>query len=109
MSSWKDDLLNETKEDRDRLLEECAMLHSSPMLFDFLCGEHDDKGGWKMPPGSIQLWMEDDRVKVCWKIKAKGLMGFTVLPAQDAVEKGLEECLSMGLIDWRREGKGKRS
>lgn len=109
MSSWKDELFNENKDDLDRIAKESALLHHCPDLFEFLAGSFDEKGAILVPPGSIQIWMEEGRLKTCWKIKAKGVYGFTVLVDEADLSKALQHALTHSQIEWRRDGAKKKS
>lgn len=109
MSSWQDKLMNDNLSDVERLSRESALMHHCPDLWDFFCGSYDEKGECLIPAGSIQIWMEDGRLKTCWKIKAKGLYGFVVLSDQADLSKCLQQCLTTGAIEWRKDGGKKRA
>jgi len=109
MSNWRDqiDANGADTAESQRCME--AMWHSYPCLASFFSGEYDEQGVCLCGPGSLTLFVEDGRLKACYKIKSKAVVGFKALPDGSEGFRALERMLDAGEIEWRKEGPRKRS
>lgn len=109
MASWKDDAFHAEGDDLERAGPGAEFIAAFPNLADFFAGDSDITGKCVTPPGSLSLWMEDGKLKACWKLKAASRVGFTVVHEPAKGFHQLEAALCGGLIEWRKEGVRKRS
>lgn len=109
MASWIDGAFELESGDTDKPDWTNPMWGSFPNLMDFLSGSFDVHGKIDRSPGSLSIWVDQGRLKCCFKLKAEGRIGFAVLPDPANLNMELERVLAGGFVDWRREGVRKRS
>lgn len=109
MSNWRD-VFDDEKQGDDTLPGAWAEFQGRYLdLADFLLGSWASKQSSSCPPGSLSLWVEEGKLKVCLKIKAKAVVGFLVIHEPHRLLEELEEALHAGRVEWRKEGVRKRS
>lgn len=109
MASWKDGAFDAEPGDTDRPDWTNPMWELFPNFMDFLAGTFDEKGKCGTSPGSLSIWIDQGRLKVCFKLKAEARIGFAVLNDPANLNAALEEALTKGLVDWRKDGVRKRT
>jgi hypothetical protein len=104
VANWKDDAFESDVGDNDRPAPMEALWNAFPDLADFFAGEFDEKGKMVRSPGSISIWIDQGRLKACFKLKAEARVGFVVFNVPEKGFHSLQEALAQGLIDWRKDG-----
>lgn len=108
MATWKDGAFGLEDGDAEMPTGMDQMFQGFPELASFFLGEFDEKGQVKVGPGSISMWCDEGRLKVCLKLKLHAKVGFTTLKEPSKAFHELERLLSGNDIDWRKEGVQKR-
>lgn len=107
MSSWMDAFAEPGEgEAAETAVDPSFVLHY-PSLAQFLMGVDSAEKKFSIPPGSLVIWMEDGRIKCCFKVKARGMVGFKTLPGGQEGFKTIDALLESNQVEWRREGKRK--
>lgn len=109
MSTWEDDVFGAAESEGRAPSLPDEFFSRYPNLANFLTGDFDEQGKVKRPPGSLSLWIDEGRLKACFKIKSLAKVGFAVLPEPQYGFQKLEDALNKGLVEWRTEGKRSRS
>lgn len=109
MASWKDGAFELEPGDSEKPDWTNPMWGGFPNLMDFLAGSFDEKGKCETSPGSLSIWIDQGRLKCCFKLKAESRIGFVVLNDPSNLNIALEKALATGLVDWRKDGVRKRT
>jgi hypothetical protein len=87
-------------------LGEDAVLY--PSLVEFLTRTEFEDGSARQT-GTLMLFVEDGRLKVCLNDRAEGLVGFHSFQSLDTILGELEGCLDKDGVDWRKTRDGVKS
>lgn len=78
-----------------------------PELASILGGSRNSMGGWEVPPCTVMLFVEGDRLKFCLSPQTGNRVAFGVLKDPTKGLLSLEEELVKGAYEWKARKGGR--
>lgn len=89
-----------------RLSPEISAFHDEfPELCDAMLGAKDPDGKQAIPPVTLMLFVEGDKVKFCLSPKYGDKIAFGTLVGAEKGLSGVEQAIKAGQFEWKKRGR----